>query len=116
MVCQIAGGKNTGDRCAGGTRLDFDIAAIVGFQNVFDQFCRWRMADRDKDTGTRNFGDLAGLDVFGFHTRNAKRHIGAHDFLKLVEPEGFDFLVFKEPLLQDLFSPQLVATVNEGYF
>ena len=65
----------------------------MGFQNVFDQFIGWRMADSNKNPFAGDVFDLAGINVFHFDTFNAQRGIGAVDFVELVEPQWFDLWV-----------------------
>ena len=63
VIGQITGCKDAGHCRAGAAGFDFDIAAIVHLQRIFDQLVGRGVADGDKDAFGRDFGDLAGLDV-----------------------------------------------------
>ena len=75
------------------------------------------MADRDKNA--RRF-EVAGLvGVFGAAQAQAGNAlIIADDFVDNVIPNNIDFAVslfLEQVVLHDLFSPQLVATVNQAH-
>ena len=87
----------------------------MGFQRVLDQFVGRRVADGDEHAFGRNLGDLAGFDVFGPHAGDAFGVVIAHDLDQLVIPQRHDLVVFHQPVDQDLFGPQFVAAVDQGY-